>query len=211
VRLAEGSGLGPQEQEVFFKYLFKAMLACGDARLAGNRTYHPSYAKKRELLQTMDWSGKEPFLDLYAQAWENRFHPEYGRYAGEHPAAWQGRVVRIWLDTLFWFERERIGRDVGDWIAYCSPSIQKGQGRQSWGGLRNAAITLRDFGPAELLRRPLWSLRYPRERLISVLPLLLSEGGDIDRSAPASALALPAGTPWSDAAGKFIRLWRRYA
>jgi hypothetical protein len=211
VRLAEGSKPSRLEQEVFFKYLFKAVLACGDARLAGNRTYHPSYVKKRELLQTMDWSGKEPFMDLYAQAWENKFHPDYGRYADEDSAAWQERVVRLWLETLSWFEQGRTGRDIGDWTAYCSPSIPKGQGRGSWGGLRNVAITLRDFGPAELLRRPLWALRYPRERLISALPLLLSDWTDRTRSAVAGVLAVPVGTSRTDSAERFLQLWRRYA
>jgi hypothetical protein len=210
-RLAEGSKLGHQEREIFFKYLFKAVLACGDARLAGNRSYHPSYVMKRELLQTMVWNGKEPFMDLYIQAWENKFHPDYGRYAEEDSAAWQERVVRIWLKTLSWFERERIGKDVGDWIAYCSPSIPKGQGSKSLGGLRNAAITIRDFGPAELLRRPYWSLRYPRERLISALPLLLSHKEGEAVPALANALSNPVGTPWRDEAETFLRLWHRYA
>ena len=211
MRLAEDSPLGPQEQEVFFKYLFKAVLACGDARLAGTHVYHPSYLKKLELLQAMDWSGKEVLMDCYLQAWENKFHPNYGRYASEDAMSWQDRVVRSWLDTLCWFERWRTGKDVGDWIAYCSPSFQKGQGGQSWGGLRNAAITLRDFGPAELVRRPRWSFRYPRERLISALPLLLSQTDDSATPALVNALAVPVGTSWSDKAETFLRLWRRYA
>lgn len=211
VRLAEGSKLGPEAQEVFFKYLFKAVLACGDARLAGNRIYHPSYVKKLELLRALDWRGKQELMDCYVQAWENKFHPNYGRYAEEDPSAWQERVVRIWFDTLSWFERERIGKDIGDWVAYCSPSIPKGQGGQSWGGLRNLAITLRDFGPAELLRRPYWSLRYPRERLISALPLLLSHTEDEVVPALANALSVSVATPWRDEAETFLRLWRRYA
>ena len=125
--------------------------------------------------------------------------------------AWQERVVRIWLDTLSWFERGRIGKDIGDWIAYCSPSIPKGQGHKSWGHLRNVAITLRDFGPAELLRRPHWSMRYPRERLISALPLLLSHAENPAAPVLTNALAVPAGTPWRDGAETFQRLWRRYA
>jgi len=210
-RLAEGGSLSAEAQEVCFKYLFKAVLACGDARLAGNQAYHPSYVKKRELLQSLDWAGKEPFLVLYSQAWENKFHPDYGRYLGEDAAAWQERVVGVWLDTLLWFEQRRVGKDIADWGVYCSPSIPKGQGGKSWGVLRNAAITLRDFGPTEVLRHPRWSLRYPRERLISALPLLLSPHLDRLTSALTGALAVPVNASWTTAADAFLSHWRRYA
>ena len=210
-RLMSSPTLSAEEQEVFFKYLFKAILAVGDARLAGNQTYHPSYVRKLDLLHAMDWEGKDEFMGLYAQAWENKFHPDYERYARETPAIWQEQVVRIWLETLSWFERMRTGKSIGDWGAYCSPATPKGQGRGSCGGLRNVAITLRDFGSAEVLRHPSWSLRYPRERLISALPLLLSSSGTAVPLAPAKALSLPLGTPWPEAAEAFLHFWRRYA
>jgi hypothetical protein len=210
-RLADGTSLRPQAQEVFFKYLFKAVLACGDARLAGEHVYHPSYVKKLELLESIVWDGKSDLMDCYRQAWENKFHPDYGRYVGEDSEGWQERVVRLWLDTLAWFEGCRTGKNVGDWISYCSPSVPKGQGRTSWGALRNAAITLRDFGPTEVLKRPRWALRYPRERLISVLPLLLSHRGESRISGIAGALAVATGASRTDAADRFLQLWRRYA
>lgn len=210
-RLVSAEPLGIAEREVFFKYLFKAILACGDSRLAGSRRYHPSYLEKRERLGALDWPGKRAFIDLYEQAWENKFHPDYGCFAGEDPVAWQRRVVPIWLETLAWFEQGRAGRPIDDWNAYGSPGFSKGQGGRSWGGLRNAAITLRDFGSAELLRRPGWSLRYPRERLISTLPLLLANPGTPATPMLAVALAQTPGTPWMDTVEAFLRLWRRYA
>jgi hypothetical protein len=210
-RLAAGAPLGADGQEVFFKYLFKAVLACGDARLAGSGQYHPSYVHKRERLAAMHWEGKGDFLDLYAQAWEAKFHPDYGRYAEADPARWQERVVALWLATLTWYEQVHTGKPIPDWETYCSAAVPKGQGRRSWWGLRNAAITLRDFGPVELLRSPRWSLRYPRERLISALPLLLSRPHDVLPPAPARALSLSAGTSWPESAEAFLRLWRRYA
>ncbi|WP_295447316.1 hypothetical protein [uncultured Thiodictyon sp.] len=210
-RLADGSALTAGEQEVFFKYLFKAILACGDARLAGNRSYQPSYVQKAQLLNALDWPGKDAFIDLYTQASDNKFHPDYSRYAAEDATLWQARVVTIWLKTFSWFEAERTGKPIGDWNAYCAPTIPKGQGGQSWGGLRNTAITLRDFGPAELLRQPRWSLRYPRERLISTLPWLLWNPGTGLPPAPAAALSVPVGTPWPEATATFLKWWGRYA
>jgi hypothetical protein len=210
-RLETQRPLTTAEREVVFKYLFKAVLACGDARLAGLRAYHPSYVRKIERLWGMEWPGHVELMALYAQAWDNKFHPDYGRFAGEDAAAWQRRVVRVWLDTLAWLEGVRSGRRIDAWGAYCSPGFSKGQGGHRWAGLRNAAITLRDFGPAELLRRPRWSLRYPRERLISALPLLLWSPKGMAAPPVADALAVPVGTSWVETVEAFLRLWRRYA
>jgi hypothetical protein len=197
----------PLDREVFFKYLFKAVLACGDAVLASRDAYHPSYVCKLERLR----SAGTGFQELYEQAWEQKFHPDYGRYAGEDLAAWQRQVVEIWLDTLSRFEQWRSSKPVASWEAYCSPGVSKGQGGRSWFGLRNALITLRDFRSRELLQRPRWSLRYPRERLISALPLLLSHPAEDTGPAVAAALAVSPGVPWPEAVDTFLQLWRRYA
>ena len=210
-RLAAGEALDANAREVFFKYLFKAVLACGDARLAGNRRYHPSYVAKAEMLAALDWLGKSDFLGLYRQAWEYKFHPNYGRFQQEEPIAWQGRVVGLWLETLSWFEQVRTGLIIPDWTVYGSPRFPKGQGGRDWGGLRNAAITLLDFGPAELLRHPRWSQRYPRERLIAALPLLLSSPYGPVAPAVTEALALGSRMAWSEAVRTFLVLWQRFA
>lgn len=208
--LSEGNP-GAAQLEVFFKYLFKAVLACGDARLAAKGRYHPSYPKKLELLQSMEWRGKDEFMGLYSQALEHKFHPEYSGFLHEDAAAWQQQVVAVWLDTLSRFETERTGNQIESWNAYCAPQLSKGQ--QSSSGLRNLAVTLRDFGPMQLVTRPLWSLRYPRERLISVLPLLL-KSPDQDARLPScvtDALALPRDADWTRAVERFLQLWQRYA
>jgi hypothetical protein len=208
------NGEGPldaQAQEVFFKYLFKAVLACGDARLTGPRQYHPSYVTKLYRLRSMEQQLGSRFLDLYRMAWESKFHPDYGQYLAEVPAEWQQRVVGAWLETLAWLEGVRTGRMIHDWTSYGSPSLGKGQGRPSRLGLRNVAITARDFGPMELVRQPRWSLRYPRERLISVLPRLLVPSGAKPAADLCAPLAVPDGASWSQIADQFLALWRRYA
>ena len=40
-------------REQFMKYLFKAVLACGDARLAAADHYHPAYTEKWQRLQQL--------------------------------------------------------------------------------------------------------------------------------------------------------------
>jgi hypothetical protein len=146
-RLANPEPLAAPEQEVLFKYLFKAILACGDARLAGSGCYHPSYLKKIERLEALDWSGQADFMALYRQAWENKFHPDYGRFAGEDARAWQGRVVPIWLATLAWFEQVRSGRPIPDWTSYASPGFAKGQGGNPGGDCATPSSPCATSGP----------------------------------------------------------------
>jgi hypothetical protein len=120
-------------------------------------------------------------------------------------------VVGVWLEALGALEGGRTGRPIGDWARYGSPALGKGQGDGSWFGLRNLAITARDFGPTELVRRPRWSLRYPRERVISVMPRLLAPNGEQPSGDICAALALRAGATWAQAGTRCLALWRRYA
>jgi hypothetical protein len=142
---------------------------------------------------------------------EHKFHPDYSSLIHEDAAAWQRQVVALWLDTLSGLETQRTGKQVESWNAYCTPRLSKGQENSS--GLRNLAVTLRDFGVMQLVARPLWSLRYPRERLISSLPLLLKSTAQEARLPPCvtDALALQRDADWLGAADRFLQLWRRYA
>jgi hypothetical protein len=217
---AEG-GADPREREVFFKYLFKAILACGDTRLAADGHYHPSYPEKlarleapppadyahvRERPDPMPPHGE--FLTLYRLAYRHKFQPDYAEFADARPAEWLARVLRIWIATLRAFEIRRLGRSFSDWHDYCRPDVPKGQGGNL---VRNLGVTVRDFGPRELLRHPRRALRYPRERLIATLPLLLTESGSLTDPCAAAALGLPPEVPWKLAAERFLALWARYA
>jgi hypothetical protein len=215
-RLRRGGALSATEREVFFKYLFKAVLACGDAWLARAGRYHPSYPVKLERLESLgqprpgvdaaaEWSR---FLDLYRLAYRHKFHPAYAELSDARPDDWLARVVRTWLAALAGFEQRRIGRRFGNWIDYCAEGLAKGQAGSA---ARNLAVTLRDFGAAEALRRPGRSLRYPRERLIGTLPLLLSDLGAHPDPCVSHALALDADSTWDAAADAFLNRWRRYS
>ena len=215
-RLQPG-GLEPSAREVHFKQLLKAVLACGDARLAAVGRYHPSYPVKLERLEASSGPAAElllgagerdKFLTLYRVAYRHRFHPSYGEFDQESPLDWQARAVRLWLSTLRNFEIHRLGSSFDGWSDYCRPAIGKGQ---TGNPLLRLSSGARAFGVIEALRRPGRAWRHPRERLISALPLLLSESGSILDPCAASALALAPQTLWKDAADEFLRLWRRLA
>lgn len=199
-----------EELDTFFKYLFKAILACGDALLAKHGVYHPSYAEKKQRLRLLKALPCRDFVKLYNLAVEQKFYPDPGMYDHQDLEAWQDRVTSCWLTTLSRLESHRMRRTFGSWKEYAHARIPKGQLETAkvW---RNLIITLRDFGAQHTLRYLAWALRYPRERLISVLPLLLSSKRNAITSSISVPLNVPSDTDWADTVEGYLRTWKRYA
>lgn len=208
-KLSAGKPLSDGEHDEFFKYLFKAILACGDARLAIQGAYHPSYPRKLDRLRALSGGTDATFTRLYRQALEQKFYPRPETYRNEDLVLWQNTVTRIWLDTFKALEAGRTQREFSDWRQYASAVVPKGQLEGS-ARLRNFAINIRDFGAAHTLRYLQWALRYPRERLISVLPLLLGNSNEVPGQVVAP-LALPEQTDWSRTVEHYLKTWQRYA
>ena len=210
--LATGTSGEPRQREQFMKYLFKAVLACGDARLAAAGQYHPSYSEKWQRLQRLHWDGQERFLPQYRMALEAKFHPAYEQYATARLEKCLQQVTDLWLETLAHLESVRLGSHAGSWAAYASPGVSKGQSAPGLRGLvRNVGVTVRDYGPLELLTNLRWSLRYPRERLISILPGLLAGPGLVRDSQLTTALGLAARGSWQQLVRSYLEQWHRYA
>jgi rhamnosyltransferase len=208
-KLARGEVCSDEERDEFFKFLFKAILACGDARLAIEGVYHPSYMRKMERLKGHAGMADGRFMRLYRQALEQKFFPCPEIYRNEDLAGWQGMVTGIWLETFKALEARRTRREISDWRQYAGAMVSKGQLEGSaW--VRNLAITVRDFGAAHALRYLQWALRYPRERLISVLPLLLRTPSEVPGQVIAP-LALPAEADWGRTVDQYLSTWQRYA
>ena len=93
---------------------------------------------------------------------------------------------------------------------YALPHLPKGQLETSQ-KLRNLAITFRDFGAKHTLQNLGWALRYPRERLISVLPLLLNADGEAANETLMTPLAVPASSTHSLVVDRYLETWARYA
>ena len=210
--LTRGNSKEAQQREQFMKYLFKAVLACGDARLAAAGQYHPSYSEKWPRLQRLQWDGQERFLPQYEMALQAKFHPHYEQYDAADLTQSLQQITDLWLDTLAHLESIRLGCDAGTWAEYASPAICKGQSAPGLRGLvRNVGVTVRDYGLRELLTNLRWSLRYPRERLISTLPGLLGAPGLVHDSQLTKALGLAAVTGRQEMTRSYLEQWHRYA
>jgi hypothetical protein len=208
-QLAAGGPKSGDELEQFSRYLDKALLACADARLAAAGRYDPSYAVKRRRLDDLRWSGSRDFLRRYDRALAARAGDRWPLLAAEAAAA-QDLVVADWLESLAELETSRLGQ-LPDWDRYSSARIGKGQSAAgALGVMRNLAVTMRDFGPGELMRNATWALRYPRERLISVLPALLRPDLGVPCSAIAEALSQPQDLDRGMLADRFLGYWARY-
>ena len=209
-KLATGEPLDVQEREIFFKYLFKAVLACGDAFLAIEGAYHPSYVEKGKRMLTLKKSPGKSFTRLYELALEQKFRPEPDMFINENLADWQRDITEHWLKAFSLLEAHRTSDAIRSWKDYALPRLSKGQ-LENPQMLRNLAITLRDFGAGHTLRNLNWALRYPRERLISVLPLLLN----VESGAPSKNVMTPLGvssqTDRSQVVECYLETWARYA
>lgn len=219
--LAQAAPLSALERERFVKYLFKAVLASVDAVLAAVKHYHPSYPQKLDFLQQLaalssqaQWPVElaNALMPHYEQALEARFHPDYSQHIEQDLESWQQQITGLWLQSFGFLERRRLGRDWGDWAAYAEAGLDKGQsGLGLRALLKNLAVNARDYGLAAVFADPSRAMRYPRERLLAALPLLLSEPLDGDRIA--AILSLPSDDQDDPArlAEGYIRQWHRYA
>jgi len=199
------------DREQFSRYLDKAVLACADARLAAAGRYHGSYPIKLERIKELKWPGGGGFLRDYARALDARFGPESLPVPAGREALAQARVVAHWLEALAELETIRLGQLPG-WSDYATARVPKGQSSSGLHGLlRNLFVTLRDFGPAEFLHNPGWAVRYPRERLISILPGLLEPSVGVPIKQLAGTLSKPAIRDHESLAEVFLNYWSHYA
>lgn len=208
----EGEPEDPKAREKFVKYIFKSVRAIVDALLAAEGRYDPSYATKKALLPTvkLDYPHLPQLITDFDLAFEAKFHPDFSEHIKQDLTAWQQRGIEAWLAAMKRLEQVRTGRQIRDWGDYASlPKDQSGHGLKSLA--RNTAITLRDYGLGEVLTNPIWSIRYPRERIVSSLPLLLAHFDEPTHPALIKHLKIPAGSDWATAAHAYLEQWPRYA
>jgi hypothetical protein len=210
--LASGAVTAADARERFLRYISKGVLAAGDARLAAERSYHPStYERARRV---RDWCAQDRSRDGFAELYAVAVRIKQGG-AVDLPADpttlanLQQRAVDAWLDAFRALESARLGHDVADWGAYSAAAVPKGQGgtglRRAW----HVLLALRG-GTGRAVRAGLSRLlRHPRERIIAALPLLLATDPRPGLRA-ARPLGLPSGTGRHALIEAFFADWRRY-
>jgi len=166
--------LSADECDFIGRNLAKAQLALGDIVLTDAGQYHWNCLERHERLKRFSDFEKMPWLSEvkrhHAEGVDFKLHPRriyksHRQFITEH-AEISNIARQLWL----WIESRRLGERFSTARDYGLSAQRKCD--RGW-AIRNVLLNARTFG-ARAIFDPL-ALRYPRERLLNSLPLLLWE------------------------------------
>lgn len=160
---------GPEESDFVGRNLAKTKLALGDVVLAARGQYHWSCLERHKRLSKLDDGTRVPHLDelitLHEQGVEFKLHPWRMNKTREEFLPEFEFLKDTARDVWLWLENGRLGLAFKRPQDYALDSGSKCPEKSRW---KNRLINARAFG-----KRAVFSNRYPRERLLNALPLLL--------------------------------------
>lgn len=165
--------LTAEQSDFIGRNLAKLELALGDALLAADGKYHWDCLERNRRLKELRFSEPTPFLEQvlghHASGVSFKLHPSrqvksLPEFQKEHRELTE-LALQVWL----WVENRRLNIHFTSIEQYAFSPLTKCSGT-SW--FKNVLLSLRTFGPGATLDR--YSPRYPRERLMNALPLLLA-------------------------------------
>ncbi|HEX4265667.1 MAG TPA: hypothetical protein VH597_15130, partial [Verrucomicrobiae bacterium] len=152
--------------------LAKAQLALGDAVLVADGKYHWNCLQRRRALADLT-TDEEPLWaqevqQHHAAGVDFKLHPRRilksaAEFRAEHETI-SRLAQRVWL----WLESRRLNQRFSSAHDYAFSLVEKCAGTPPW---RNVLLNIKTFGVRTVLDR--MADRYPRERLLNSLPLLL--------------------------------------
>jgi len=150
--------------------LAKARLAFGDVLLTAHGQYHWSCQERHRRLECLDvpslpWA--TALITHHAAGVEFKLHPARSTESQTALTARHQELAALGEKLWLWLESRRLAQSFSTARDYALSGINKCPETSS---LRNRLVNLRAFGPAGLANG-----RYPRERLLTTLPLLLWE------------------------------------
>ncbi|MDB6131723.1 MAG: hypothetical protein JWM04_2830 [Verrucomicrobiales bacterium] len=148
----------------------KAKLALGDVVLTVNQRYHWSSVTRAQYLQaledTLPWM--KSVKAFHFDGVDFKLHPNRREGAAGDFQQTQTELKTVSQQVWLWLENLRLEQHFADVEQYALSPINK---CPDTADTKNRLINLRKFGPKSLLSDK--SSRYPRERLLNTLPLLL--------------------------------------
>jgi hypothetical protein len=159
--------------------LAKAQLAFGDAVLAAFGQYHWSCRQRHERLQKLATIENLPWLlqarRHHAEGLEFKLHPHRTLASPATLQRQHEELAALGLQIWLWLESHRLGQPFVSARAYALTPLNKCPETNPW---RNRLVNALVFGPAVLFKKE--AARYPRERLLNCLAILLWEKGELD-------------------------------
>lgn len=151
----------------------KAQLAMGDAVLTAHGQYHWSCRERQRRLAALAPAEPLRWLDAvraeHAQGLAFKLHPEATADVDALHLSYH-RVSDLLSAVFLWLESRRLGVNFHSPLQYAIHAAEKCPESRP---LRNFLVNIRRFGPLAAIEAR--ALRYPRERLLRALPVLLWE------------------------------------
>jgi hypothetical protein len=192
--------------------LAKAKLALGDAVLTAFGQYHWSCRERVRRLNALETVNGAAWRDSVraAHAVGARFklrphRTDRGSTGLKNDLA---QILPLAREVWLWLESRRLGVRFRSPVEYALDPATKCPGTSA---LHNWVATGRRMGAREMLRRDAW--RYPRERLLRALPVLLWQPGMLADRRVRQALQRQLDTRAEDEAGlvaAYLRLWEYF-
>ncbi|HYE29978.1 MAG TPA: hypothetical protein VEH27_00990 [Methylomirabilota bacterium] len=192
--------------------LAKAKLAMGDVILTAYGQYHFScrerHRRLEKLSQTEATSWILPFVQVHTDGVEFKLHPFKSIQPREALQSEHAEISALAKQLWLWLENRRLSRTFDTVEAY---ALDRGVKCPESDPAKNILITARAFGVSAALGSG--ASRYPRERLLNTLPLLLwSENAFGDpklRERVSEELRVPV-TDLSSAVRAYKTIWNRF-
>jgi hypothetical protein len=166
--------LTADEADFVGRNLAKAQLALGDVVLAAEGKYHWNCLERKNALAILNIQDALPWLqevrEHHAAGVDFKLHPRrisksLAEFQAEHEA-----ISWLAMDVWLWLEDRRLNQSFASARDYAFDKVRKCGGAPVW---RNILLNAKTFGTMGLFSPAVG--RYPRERLLNALPLLLWE------------------------------------
>jgi hypothetical protein len=208
----ERTSLSAGDADYTARNLAKAQLGFGDVLLTAHGQYHWSCRERSRRLEAFKTSADPPWLDDLKQHHREgvrfKLHPERAEAARSSLQARLTDLTGLGRHVWLWLESRRLRSSFVSIEEYVSSPLNKCPETTAW---RNALANLRAFG----LRSPCSArlLRYPREQLLTWLPIILwaersGESGSPAQHAPANTKSIPGAG--ERPAGLYEELWLQF-
>jgi len=208
----------PEDSDFAARNIAKAQLAVGDALLVMTHSYHWSCLERVRRMQELSPQRlqglgldpvtlKELQLDHEAGA-HFKLYPNRSREACAILRARHTRISALAQKVWLAIENLRLGHEFSTHLDYAFAPMNK---CSETNPLRNIVLNFNTFGLGGVLDQRRW--RYPRERLLNSLPLLLWDAESEQQPQVISYLQGALHTPtheWSQLVAAYKQIWPTY-
>ena len=204
--------LTPEQQDFIGRNIAKAQLAFGDVVLVVYGRYHSSCLERAERLNKNPTDFGPPALAeiqrLHAIGVDFKLHPRRTKASRTELLDLHAQTVKFGLQLWLWVESRRLHHPFATAQEYALSTLSRCPESVGW---RNALLNLRTFGARAMFDRN--ACRYPRERLMNALCLMLwDEATTLEK---ATQWKLPdllraKSANWPDLIQAYQKLWQHY-